>query len=268
MIYFPNAKINLGLAVTELRSDGFHHIETCYYPIPLFDVLEFVESSQFELTVFGNQLEGPIEDNLITKVWQLMHREFQVPPVKVALLKKIPTGAGLGGGSSDAAFFIKGLNTLFSLGLSNNQMEAVSAKLGSDCPFFIRNQPAIGKGRGEVLVDVPLSLSGYQLTLVFPGYFISTALAFRKVVPHSIDYSFADVLALHPTKWRYLLVNDFQPVATAMHPKTGQIIDQLYLAGATYASLTGSGSVVFALSEKPLSVLPLVRDFDVYTWAL
>ena len=268
MIYFPNAKINLGLAVTELRSDGFHHIETCYYPIPLFDVLEFVESSQFELAVFGKQLEGPIEDNLISRVWQLMHREFQVPPVKVALLKMIPTGAGLGGGSSDAAFFIKGLNTLFSLGLSNNQMEAVSARLGSDCPFFIRNQPAIGKGRGEVLVEIPLSLSGYQLTLVFPGYFISTALAFRKVVPHIIDFSFADVLALHPTKWRHRLVNDFQPVATAMHPKIGQIIDQLYLAGATYVSLTGSGSAVFALSEKPLIVSPLVRDFDVYTWAL
>lgn len=268
MISFPNAKINLGLAITDKRADGFHNIETCFYPIPLYDVLEFVESDTFELSLYGHQLDGKISDNLLTKVWQLMNTLYQIPPIKAALLKNIPAGAGLGGGSSDASFLIKGLNDLFLLGLSHVEMENLAVSLGSDCPFFIRNRPAIGTGRGEVLSEISLSLTGYYLTLVFPQVHISTATAFQHISPRHPDHSIAQVLLQAPKNWRGRLHNSFQSVSIQMYPVIGQIIDQLYEIGADYASLTGSGSSVFALSEIPLETHGRFNDLIVYSWKL
>ncbi|MFA5418700.1 MAG: 4-(cytidine 5'-diphospho)-2-C-methyl-D-erythritol kinase [Bacteroidales bacterium] len=268
MICYPNAKINLGLAVTEKRADGFHHIETCFYPIPLCDVLEFVESTYFDLAVFGNQSDVAVEDNILTKVWQLFHHLFHIPPVKVALLKAIPTGAGLGGGSADAAFFMKGLNDLFALKLSNAEMEQLSVTLGSDCPFFIENLPAIGRGKGEVLTQIPFSLVGYYLTVVFPTIFISTAKAFQQIVPRFPEISISKILEQPPINWKNSLINDFQSVAMTMHPVIETTIVQLYEAGAVYASLSGSGSAMYALSEKPLVLNQLPKNFMVYSWKL
>ena len=268
MICFPNAKINLGLAVTEKRPDGFHNLETCFYPIPLTDVLEFEQSTQFELTLYGAPIAGSVDDNLLSRVWKLMNLEFGIPPVKVALLKQIPSGAGLGGGSADAAFFIKELNAFFNLSMTVEHMERIALNLGSDCPFFIRNTPALASGRGEVMTDIDLSLSGYYLTVVFPGLFISTAEAFRKIVPRKPQIPLQQVLQLSPDQWKNKLVNDFQSIVIEMFPRIGNLIDQLEQSGAFYAALSGSGSAVFALSKSPLSPFSTDASDKVFSWKL
>jgi len=252
MICFPNAKINLGLSVTHRRPDGFHDLETCFYPIPLFDVLEFVESTTFSLTIYGQPVPGSIHDNLLTRVWELLNKVYHIPPLKVALLKNIPMGAGLGGGSADAAFFLRELNNFFNLALTNQKLRQLALSLGSDCPFFIRNTPVVARGRGELMTDCAVSLSGFWLTVISPSFFIPTSEAFRQIVPKTPKLPIADILSKHPGEWHGLLVNDFQSSAIRMFPVIGQIIGELEGAGALYVSLTGSGSSVYALSENPL----------------
>lgn len=268
MICFPHAKINLGLAITEKRADGFHNLETCFYPIPLHDVLEFTDYKDFDLLLFGNKIEGLPADNLLSRVWRYMHVEYKIPPIRLALLKNIPSGAGLGGGSSDAAFLVSQLNTHFKLGLTMPQMERVVLRFGSDCPFFVRNRAVIATGRGEIMKNISLSLSGYYLTVVFPGYFISTAIAFQKIKPQKPTISIAEVLAKDISHWRDELKNDFQPIAIDLFPGIGEIIQKLYDDGAIYAGLSGSGSAVFALSNLPINFLKTSLDQKVFSWKL
>jgi len=265
MICFPNAKINLGLFVAKRRSDGFHDLETCFYPIPLCDVLEFTESPKFSLSLYGQAVPGSINDNLLTRAWELLNKEYKIPEVKVALLKNIPMGAGLGGGSADAAFFLRELNNFFNLALTNEKLQQIALTLGSDCPFFIRNTPVVAGGRGELMEDCAVSLSGYWLTVVSPSFFIPTAEAFRQIEPKSPDLSIAEILRRDPKEWQGLLINDFQPIAIHMFPAIGDIIGELETCGAFYVSLTGSGSSVYALSEKPLLLPESLSGYRIFS---
>ena len=266
MICFPNAKINLGLSITGLRDDGFHTIETCYYPIPMSDILEFVPADEFELTLYGLPIEGDPKQNLVSKVWALMHGKYGIPPVKVALFKRIPIQAGLGGGSSDAAFFMRQLNTFFDLGLSVSEMEELILPLGSDCPFFIQNSPAIGRGKGDLLTSVSLSLKGFCGSLFVPEAKIATSLAYAHVVPKRRSKPLRELLELEPKDWRLNLFNDFQPVAEFLHPEIKLVTENLYVRGAFYASLSGSGSAVFALSNTPLALQGFPMSGFCYQW--
>jgi 4-diphosphocytidyl-2-C-methyl-D-erythritol kinase len=266
VIVFPHCKINLGLQVLQKRSDGFHDIATVFYPIPLKDALEIVPVAGELLPVmhtYGLAVEGAAADNLCMKAWQLLKKDFpDLPPVAVHCLKNIPMGAGLGGGSADGAFMLQLLNTRFQLGLSNPQLLAYALQLGSDCPFFIINKPCYGSGRGEILELLALNLAGYQLVLVHPGIHINTGWAFAQlqldrkgVRPANIQQAIAQPI----DQWRQWLVNDFEAVVFAAHPSIASVKENLYAAGAVYASMSGSGSTVFALfnkSIKPAEILP------------
>ena len=180
MICFPNAKINLGLQVIEKRPDNFHNIDSVIAPVQWFDVLEFQPASEYILKVYGMNNEWGAEENLVTKAWQLLKSRFDIPPVEVHLLKSIPVGAGLGGASSDAAFFIKEINKNFGLNLSIEELKALSSEVGSDCTFFIENKPALISGKGDIVEPIELGLENYYLFIVKPGFSVSTADAYQQ----------------------------------------------------------------------------------------
>ncbi|MFN8135631.1 MAG: 4-(cytidine 5'-diphospho)-2-C-methyl-D-erythritol kinase [Bacteroidales bacterium] len=256
MITFPNCKINLGLWVTQRRTDGYHNIQTVMLPVPWCDVLEMVPAGkgQTTLTVTGTRVDSPIEKNLCFKAWQLMADNYGIPPVDIHLHKVIPTGAGLGGGSADASFALKLLNTLFHLQLSNEVLRSLAVQLGMDCPFFIENVPALSTGRGEFLTPVLLNLSGLHVLIVKPPVHVSTAAAFAGIRPLFRENSIHEITALPVQEWRKLLHNDFESTVMALYPEIGEIKNELYRNGALYAALSGSGSAVFGLFEKPVSV--------------
>jgi 4-diphosphocytidyl-2-C-methyl-D-erythritol kinase len=266
MICFPNAKINLGLMVTGKREDGFHNLRTCFYPIPLCDVLEFVPSEKYALAVYGSPLLGDPKQNIVSQVYSVMQMSFNIPPVKVSLLKRIPIQSGLGGGSSDAAFFMKELNVFFGLGLAVADMEKLIAPLGSDCAFFIRNSPSMGEGRGDQLSSVAVSLKGVCATLFVPGFSIPTALAYSLVVPSCHESVLPALLAADRNTWRTSLYNDFQSVAERLFPEIALITEEMYVRGAFYASLSGSGSAVYALSDQPLNMSNIPVKGTIYQW--
>ena len=263
MIVFPNAKINLGLHVTAKRPDGYHNIETLFYPVPSFfgeggrfcDVLEILPSSEEKdaIQITGNTEEIPEDDNLVMKALQLLREEHPVPAVDVHLHKKIPSGAGLGGGSSDAAFMLQSLNDLFRLGLSDDELEKQASRLGADCAFFIRNKPTLAKGKGDEFSPIPLSLQGYWLAIVVPSTSISTAQSYRYIQPRKPENTIEDTIQQEPEKWPGHLINDFEANAISlMCPEIKLIKETLYEKGAAYASMSGSGSAVYGLfREKP-----------------
>lgn len=261
MITFPNAKINLGLRITEKRSDGYHNLETIFYPVALKDALEIQEHaepdssiSKVDLHISGIKVEGSPEDNLVVKAYRLLDEHFQLPPIKIFLHKHIPSGAGLGGGSSDAASMLKLLNDYYSLCLSDNQLEAYASKLGADCAFFIRNTPTFAEGIGNIFSPVDLSLKGYQILLIKPDVFVSTREAFSQIHPCRPTCSLKELIKFPIDKWKDLIVNDFEASVFPQHPTIGQIKEELYRNGAIYASMSGSGSSVFGLftPDKPL----------------
>jgi 4-diphosphocytidyl-2-C-methyl-D-erythritol kinase len=248
MVVFPNAKINLGLDVVEKRPDGYHNIETIFYPIGLCDVLEAVESDKFELTLSGIDIGGSLENNLVAKAYQLLKKDFGIPPVKVHLHKAIPTGAGLGGGSSDGAFMLKLLNKLFNLGIENRQLEIYAGRLGADCPFFIENTPAFATGLGNILAPIKIDLSGYSIVLVKPPFGVNTANAYKNVVPSLKEgHSLKNLVKLPVKEWNGYLENDFELPVFEFFPEIRQIKEKLYGLGALFASMTGSGSSVFGI---------------------
>lgn len=252
MIIFAPAKINLGLAVQRKRNDGFHELTSIFYPIPLQDVLEIVPSEHFELCILGLKIDCDLEQNILYKTFMLLKEEYDLPNVKIILQKNIPMGAGLGGGSSDAAHLIKALNTFFHLNLTNSKMEALSAELGSDCPFFIECLPKLVKGRGEVLLPSALRLQGFYLQLIYPALAIGTKEAFQGVVPFERPDIEKDWLNCAPEKWAELMKNDFEDSIFKIYPSLKEIKDQLYKNGAFYASMSGSGSTFFGLyKEEP-----------------
>ncbi|MEP0986545.1 4-(cytidine 5'-diphospho)-2-C-methyl-D-erythritol kinase [Ekhidna sp.] len=252
MITFPNAKINLGLNIVSKREDGYHNIESCFYPIPWQDSLEVIEAASFGFYSYGLDIPGNSSTNLCIKAYELIRANHDIPPVEIHLLKNIPMGAGLGGGSADGAFTLKMLNNLFELGLSNSQLEAYALQLGSDCPFFIKNQPAIANGRGEQLETIALDLSGYYLVIHNPGIHVSTQEAYAGVKPQIPTTPIADIIHTPKNEWKEVLFNDFEASIFPNHPEIEQLKKEMYEAGASYASMTGSGSTVYGLFEEEI----------------
>ena len=254
MILFPPAKINLGLSVLRKREDGFHEIETCMIPIPLTDVLEILPSDDFKFHQTGLTINGSPNSNLCVKAFQLMRKLYNIPNVYIHLLKVIPMGAGLGGGSSDAAYVIKGLNELFELKLSKIKMEEHASELGSDCPFFISNDAQIARGRGEKLSPIDFSLKGKFLKIINPEIHIGTAEAYSNVSFDSERNKIEEIISLPIREWKEKLKNDFEASIFPLHTTIEKVKESLYAEGAIYSSMSGSGSTVFGLFEnEPVS---------------
>lgn len=257
MITFPCAKINLGLNIVSKRPDGYHNLETVFYPIPLTDALEikymdekFPSESPCDLKITGNDVDCNEEDNLVIKAYQLLAADFQLPRVHAHLVKRIPTQAGLGGGSSDAAYMIRLLDERFRLNIGIPEMERYAAKLGADCAFFITADPSYAEGIGDVLMpaDVPgAGLGGYYLAVVKPSVAISTRDAYAAIVPKTPAKCCRDIVRQPIETWKDELVNDFEAPIFAMHPELAAIKQSLYDAGAVYAAMSGSGSALFGI---------------------
>ena len=251
MIVFPNAKINIGLRVVEKRQDGFHNIESVFYPIfNLCDVLEVVESEELNFTSTGIEIPGNISSNLCVKAFELIQKDFDIPFVNIHLHKVIPIGAGLGGGSADAAFMLKALNDLFQLKLSNEQLIRYAQKLGSDCAFFIENKPVYAFNKGDEFESIELDLSDYEIKIEYPNIHIGTAEAYSGILPQKSDNNLKEEIKKLKKNWRTIIKNDFENSVFPNHLKIKKAKEQLYIDGAVYAAMTGSGSAVFGIFEK------------------
>lgn len=254
MIRFPNCKINIGLHITSKRSDGYHNIESVFLPVPWCDVLEIIPAQDgvTRLFISGISLDGPAGDNLCMKAFSLLEQDFQIAPVHIYLHKNIPTGAGLGGGSSNGAFTLLMLNELFSLGLGPAPLKKYALRLGSDCPFFIDNRAALASGRGDVLSPVSMPLAGCHILIVKPELHSSTASAYAGIVPDGSGPPLAGQIKQPLSQWRHHITNAFEKVVFANYPEVAAIKEELYRIGAAYASMSGSGSAVYGIfSEKP-----------------
>lgn len=251
MITFPNAKINLGLNITEKRPDGYHNLETIFYPIPLEDALEVCPREEgegkYSLSQSGLAIEGDPDKNLVVKAYKLLDEACGLPPADIYLYKHIPSGAGLGGGSADAAFMLKLLNDTYNLKLTDDQLEEYAARLGADCAFFVRNRPTYAEGIGNIFSPVELSLAGWQLLLVKPDIFVSTRDAFARICPRRPQSNLKDIIGQPVESWKDCMVNDFEESVFPQFPAIGDIKTELYRLGAVYASMSGSGSSVYGL---------------------
>lgn len=259
MVVFPSAKINIGLRIVEKRPDGYHNIETFFYPVALADALEFVVRKDNRrhdtLKVTGLMEETDTENNLVMKAVRLMRQSFDFPGIRIHLHKSIPVGAGLGGGSSDAAGMLRALNRYFGFGLTPEELRSFAGRLGSDAPFFIDNTPSFAEGVGNILSEFPLDLSSYHIAILWPNLNISTAEAYAGCVPCPTGLSLRQLLNLPVSEWRGRVVNDFELNIFRLYPQVGRIKTALYEAGALYASMSGSGSAVYGIfREEP--VLP------------
>lgn len=247
MLDFPNAKINLGLHVTGKRPDGYHNLQTCFYPVPWQDALEILPAAAQQLDMTGLPVPGAPDSNLCIKAYQLLKYKYDLPPIHLHLHKVLPMGAGLGGGSADAAYTLRILNQLFALHLSPETLESYARQLGSDCAFFVQNKPVIATGRGDVFTPVALDLSGYTCVIVHPGIHITTAEAYGSITPKAPGYNLAALLQEDLPAWRDVLQNDFETALFPRYPVLPQIKAQLYAAGAAYAAMTGSGAAIYGL---------------------
>ncbi len=250
MILFSNAKINLGLFILNKREDGFHSIESLKYPIPFCDVLEILPAETFSFQILGKEIKGRLEDNLIWKAYNLIKEKHDIPAVRIILQKNIPMGAGLGGGSSNASFVLKGLNEFFSLNISDEELRLIAGKLGSDCPFFISNTPQIATGKGDILRSFEINLKGKFLYLIDPEIHIGTAEAYARVSPKETKFDWEELPKMNFKFWRDALKNDFEDSIFPAHPELEKLKKQLYANGAVYASMSGSGSSIFGIFEK------------------
>ncbi|MDR3236633.1 MAG: 4-(cytidine 5'-diphospho)-2-C-methyl-D-erythritol kinase [Prevotellaceae bacterium] len=249
MVLFPRAKINIGLQVIARRPDGFHDINTLFYPLPFCDVLEIVEAKKTSLHVSGLPVEGASDDNLCIKAYRLMQQHHHLPPVAIYLHKMIPTGGGLGGGSSDASHTLRALDALFGLQLTEKSLMSLAATLGSDCAFFIQQKPALAEGRGEILHPASLDLSGYYILLMKPPVHISTADAYAQIKPQKPAQALAQIIHSPITAWRGNVKNDFETTVFTSHPELAGVKAQCYAQGAVYASMSGSGATLFGLFD-------------------
>lgn len=267
MICFPNAKINLGLNIISKRPDGYHNLETVFYPIGLKDALEIVPSDThagadlqsvstggYRFFQTGIKIQGNADDNLVVKALKLISEEKEIPPIDIHLLKKIPFGAGLGGGSSDAAFMLKLLNDTFHLGYTVSELEQKAARIGADCAFFIKKKPAFATGIGNELEEIELDLSNYFFVLVKPDIFVPTKDAYTMISPKQPEISLNEIAKKPISEWKELMKNDFEPSVFKKYPEICKIKEQLYDFGAIYASMSGSGSSVYAFFEKETDV--------------
>jgi 4-diphosphocytidyl-2-C-methyl-D-erythritol kinase len=258
MINFPIAKINLGLNVVEKRPDGYHNLQTVFYPVPIKDALEvhvmdeaFPSDYDCDLKVTNITIEGDEQRNLVVRAYQLLKQDFPpLPRIHSHLWKGIPTQAGMGGGSSDCAYMMLLLNQQFRLGLTDEQLIEYAAKLGADCAFFILSRPCYAEGIGEKLQPIDLSLSGYYIAVVRPDIPVPTKEAFSRIRPHYPAQNCRETVMQPVETWRDTLINDFEESVFALHPEIGNIKQQLYDMGATYAAMSGSGSALFGLFKK------------------
>ena len=255
MILYPPAKINLGLYVVSQRDDGFHSIETLFYPLGLQDILEFVPNINEEgakdcLSLSGLSIPGVVGENLLLKACELYREHVPIPPISLHLHKRIPMGAGLGGGSADASYLLRGLNAEFGGRLSQQELAAMALEIGSDCPYFLCSGPAIGRGRGELLESSSLNLSGYYFYLFHPGIHVSTKKAYHGVSLFAGIPGLEDIISRGPGSWRGALLNSFESSVFKEFPAIASLKDELYASGAIYAAMSGSGSAVFGLFDK------------------
>ncbi|MBO9593633.1 MAG: 4-(cytidine 5'-diphospho)-2-C-methyl-D-erythritol kinase [Niabella sp.] len=248
MVFFSNCKINLGLHITAKRADGFHDLETIFYPLPLYDVLELMPADETAVMLYGLPIPGSTENNIVWKAWHLLKQDLpDLPPVCFHLLKNIPAGAGLGAGSANGATALMALNRFFNLQLPQKQLLKYALHLGSDCPFFVLNSPCYATGRGEVLRPVSLNLAAYYLAVINPGIHISTPWAFSRVTPAPPVHSLETLANLPPSQWEPLVTNDFEPLVFEAYPEVRAIKTRLLEMGAVFAAMTGTGSTVFGL---------------------
>lgn len=264
MIQFANAKINIGLQVLDRRGDGYHNLETVFYPIKLYDVLEIVPSDSLKLDVYGLDIPINNDGNLCIKAFQMLAQDFKLEPVQIYLYKQIPVGAGLGGGSSDAAHTIKLLNEQFQLGLSVSQMQDYAVRLGADCSFFIGNEPVFAEGIGDVFSSIQLDLSPYHLVLVKPAVHISTPEAYRSVRPNANGKKLKEMIEKPVEEWRKYIFNDFEEGIFIAHPSIAEVKAALYEAGALYASMSGSGSSVYGIFGDAVKLEELENRHQVF----
>lgn len=258
MIVFPNCKINLGLHILRKRTDGYHDLETIFYPLSLYDVLETIRhndgnpgESGIMFSNSGFPIHGQVKNNLCVKAYQLLKDDFpQLPPVRIHLHKTIPIGAGLGGGSADAAFTLLLLNKQFQLNLSTRELVHYSLQLGSDCPFFIVNKPCFATGKGEILDPITIELSAYKFVIVNPGIHVNTSTAFSGITPALPAKSLKEIIQQPLEKWKNELINGFEKSVFKQHPEIESIKTKLYNEGALYASMSGSGSTVYGIFKK------------------
>lgn len=254
MIVFPNCKINLGLNITAKREDGYHNIETIFYPVPFYDLLEVLPATAEKKELLhqtGITIEGAAEQNLCIKAYRLLKKDFpSMPAVTIYLHKQIPTGAGLGGGSADGVFMLQLLIRQFDLTVSPEQLAHYALTLGSDCPFFLANQPMLATGRGERMEPAPITLKGWQLVLILPELRVATAEAFKGCQPRPPATSLMQIIQEPVEQWRNLLINQFEETVFLHHPQLAKYKQLLYEQGAVYASMTGTGSTVFGLFKS------------------
>ena len=272
MVTFPNAKINLGLDVVAKRPDGYHNLETIFYPVPLQDILEITVTEEegapdYTFKMHNAVFEGDNNDNLVVKAYKILAADHKLPKVEMSLYKNIPTGAGLGGGSADAAFALKMLNEIACLNLSDEQLEAYAARIGADCAFFIKNTPAYATGIGNILSPTVCSISGYHLVLVKPDIHISTKEAYSLVTPAAAETPLTEIAALPVEEWKGKMKNDFEKSVFANHPQMEKIKEELYNMGAVYASMSGSGSAFFGLFTGQQNIEDIEEKFPgMFCW--
>jgi len=266
MITFANAKINIGLQVLHRRADGYHNLETVFYPIALYDIIEVVPAADGKVALFvsGLAIPNPNEDNLCVKAYRALAREFDLAPIHIYLHKHIPIGAGLGGGSADAAFLIKLLNQFFELKLSNEQMIAYAVNLGADCSFFIENKPVFATGIGDKFTDIDVDLSSYKLVLVKPPVHISTGEAYGSVRSERTSKDLIEKINLPVDEWKAHIFNDFENGIFERYPEIRGIKSLLYEKGAIYAAMSGSGSTVYGLFKERIDLAELTDKNEVH----
>ncbi len=265
MLFFTNAKINIGLNIVEKRPDGFHNLETVFYPIQIKDALEFIET-QGETIVQTSGIELGVSDkeNICYKTYKLMAKYYKLPQLKIHLHKVVPIGAGLGGGSANAAILMKKLNDTYNLGISTKRLEELVSHIGSDCPFFIKNKAVFARGRGEIFESINLDLSNYYIYIIKPDISISTSAAFAGIKPHQPNVSIKELISKPIEQWKNDIVNDFEDNIFKQYPMLGEIKQNMYDIGAVYASMSGSGSAVYGIfSQKPN---PIDRYNNIFNW--
>ena len=254
MIIFANAKINIGLNIISRTHSRYHNLQTVFYPIPLYDIIELsvisTKQNSIEFYSSGIIIDSKKEENLCVKAYRLLQESFNLPAIKVHLHKQIPLGAGLGGGSSDAAFLLKAINDIANLNMNNKQLKEIATKLGADCPFFIDNNPAYAEGIGEKLSPIKDILDGSNLLLILPKIHISTAEAYSNITPIKPKFNLQNSFLGDNKMWKTEINNQFEPFAFNKHKELKQIKDNLYKNGAYYASMSGSGSAMYGLFEK------------------
>ena len=250
----PCAKINLGLNVVSSHPDGYHNLETVFYPVPIFDSLSICEAKSTRLTIVGHNIEGDAEQNLVMRAYRMLEADFGLPPVSITLDKQIPMQAGMGGGSSDGAFTLTLLNSMFAIGLSQEQLCRYAARLGADCPFFITAKPAYAEGIGDKLTPVSLTLANYYLAIVKPPVAVSTREAYAGITPRTPAKNCREIVKQPVSTWRNELLNDFEESIFSLYPEIAAIKQRLYDLGADYAIMSGSGSSVVGLFEQAPSL--------------